>query len=58
VSKSASIATYLGSSSGRNTLNNPDVYRLLVGYRAWTPDEHEKWLVDILCEQLLEPDAE
>jgi hypothetical protein len=57
VSKSASIATYLGSSSGRNTLNNPDVYRLLVGYRAWTPDEHEKWL-DILCEQLLEPDAE
>jgi hypothetical protein len=33
------------------------VYRLLVGYRAWTPDEHEKWL-DILCEQLLEPDAE
>ena len=39
------------------TLNNPDVYRLLVGHRGWTPDEHEEWLVDVLCEQLLEPDA-
>jgi AcrR family transcriptional regulator len=39
------------------TLNNPDVYRLLVGHRGWTPDEHEEWLVDLLCERLLEPDA-
>jgi AcrR family transcriptional regulator len=35
------------------TLNSPDVYRLLVGHRGWTPDEHEEWLADILCEQLL-----
>jgi AcrR family transcriptional regulator len=34
-------------------LNHPDVYRLLVSDRGWTPDEHEKWLADILCEQLL-----
>jgi len=39
------------------TLNHPDVYRLLVGHRGWTPDEHENWLADLLCEQLLEPDA-
>ena len=39
------------------TLNHPDVYRLLVGHRGWTPDEHEEWLVDLLCERLLEPDA-
>jgi hypothetical protein len=36
------------------TLNNPDVYRLLVGRRGWTPDEHEGWLDDIICEQSLE----
>jgi hypothetical protein len=30
-----------------------DVHRLLVGRRGWAPDEHEEWLVDILCEQLL-----
>ena len=36
------------------TLNHPDVYRLLVSDRGWTPDAHEEWLADILCEQLLE----
>jgi hypothetical protein len=39
------------------TLNHPDVYRLLVGDRGWTPDEHEEWLANTLCEQLLEPDG-
>lgn len=36
------------------TLNHPDVYRLLVGERGWTPDEHEKWIADILSSQLLD----
>jgi AcrR family transcriptional regulator len=37
------------------TLNHPDVYRLVVTERGWTPDEHEKWLADLLCSQLLSP---
>lgn len=36
------------------TLNHPDLYRLLVSDRGWTPDEHEEWLADILCDQLLQ----
>ena len=39
------------------TLNHPDMYRLLVGERGWTPDEHEAWLADVLCGQLLEAGA-
>jgi AcrR family transcriptional regulator len=39
------------------TLNHPDVYRLLVSDRGWMPDEHEEWLADILCQQLLNNDA-
>jgi AcrR family transcriptional regulator len=35
------------------TLNHPDVYRLLVGQRGWSPDEHETWLVAVLSDQLL-----
>ena len=35
------------------TLNHPDLYWLLVNERGWTPDEHEEWLADLLCEQLL-----
>lgn len=35
------------------TLNHPDVYRLLVSERGWTPDEHEEWLADLLCARLL-----
>jgi AcrR family transcriptional regulator len=35
------------------TLNHPNVYRLLVSDRAWTPDQHEKWVADLLCSQLL-----
>ena len=36
------------------TLNHPDVYRLVVSRRGWTPDEHEAWLADLLCDQLLD----
>ena len=35
------------------TLNHPNVYRLLVTDRGWTPEQHEKWLTDLLCAQLL-----
>jgi TetR/AcrR family transcriptional regulator, regulator of autoinduction and epiphytic fitness len=35
------------------TLNNPAVYRLLVGDRGWTPGQHERWLTEALSEQLL-----
>jgi AcrR family transcriptional regulator len=35
------------------TLNNPAVYWLLVDERGWPPDEHERWLADALCSQLL-----
>lgn len=36
------------------TLNHPNVYRLFVTDRGWTPDQHEKWLADVLCSQLLQ----
>ena len=39
------------------TLNHPDVYRLLVTERGWAPDEHEEWLADLLCSQLLREQA-
>lgn len=39
------------------TLNHPDVYRLLVSDRGWTPDEHEEWLADLLCARLLGADT-
>jgi AcrR family transcriptional regulator len=39
------------------TLNHPDVYRLLVGERGWTPNQHERWLADILCTELLARDT-
>jgi hypothetical protein len=35
------------------TLNHPDVYRLFVNERGWTPEQHERWLADLLCSQLL-----
>jgi AcrR family transcriptional regulator len=40
------------------TLNHPDVYRLLVSERGWTHDEHETWLADLVCSQLLRPRAD
>ncbi len=34
-------------------LNHPDLYRLLVGDRGWTPEQYEDWLGDAFCAQLL-----
>ncbi len=34
-------------------LNHPDLYRLLVGDRDWTPKQYEEWLGDAFCAQLL-----
>jgi hypothetical protein len=34
-------------------LNHPDLYRLLVGDRSWTPEQYEEWLGDAFCAQLL-----
>jgi AcrR family transcriptional regulator len=34
-------------------LNHPDLWRLLVGVRGWTPDAYEKWFGDSACAQLL-----
>jgi AcrR family transcriptional regulator len=35
------------------TLNHPDVWRLLVRERGWTPEEWEKWFGDTAIAQLL-----
>ena len=37
------------------TLNHPDVWRLLVRERGWTPDEWEQWFGDIAVARLLKP---
>lgn len=37
------------------TLNHPDVWRLLVGERGWSPDDYERWFGDTACAQLLGP---
>ena len=37
------------------TLNHPDLWRLLVGERRWTPDAYEQWFGDTACDQLLTP---
>ena len=39
-----------------HALMSPEVYRLLVVDRAWTPGRFERWLVDTLHDQLLRPD--
>lgn len=36
-----------------HTLMSPEVYRLLVCDRGWTPERYEQWLKDILIDQLL-----
>ncbi len=36
-----------------HALMSPDVYRLLVADRGWTPERYEHWLKDILIDQLL-----
>jgi AcrR family transcriptional regulator len=35
------------------TLNHPNVWQLLVVERGWTPEEHEQWLGDAACSELL-----
>jgi AcrR family transcriptional regulator len=35
------------------TLNHPDVWRLLVVARGWTPEEWERWFADTVVAQLL-----
>lgn len=35
------------------TLNHPDLWRLLVSERGWTPEDYERWFGDIACQQLL-----
>jgi len=36
-----------------HTLMSPEVYRLLVGDRGWTPERYEQWLATTLAQQLL-----
>ncbi len=36
-----------------HALMSPEVYRLLVSERAWSPERYEQWLKDILIDQLL-----
>ena len=36
-------------------LNHPNVWRLLVCDRGWTPDQYEQWCGDLACYQLLNP---
>jgi AcrR family transcriptional regulator len=38
-----------------HALMSPEVYRLLVGDRGWTPQRYEQWLKGILIDQLLPP---
>jgi AcrR family transcriptional regulator len=38
-----------------HALMSPEVYRLLVGDRGWTPKRYEQWLKGILIDQLLPP---
>jgi AcrR family transcriptional regulator len=35
------------------TLNNPDVWQLLVVERGWSPDEYERWSADTAVAQLI-----
>lgn len=40
-----------------HALMSPEVYRLLVCDRGWSPEQYEQWLKDILIDQLLPPPA-
>jgi len=40
-----------------HALMSPEVYRLLVGDRGWSPGQYEQWLGGILASQLLPPPA-
>jgi AcrR family transcriptional regulator len=41
-----------------HALMSPEIYRLLVVDRGWTPERYEAWLTGILIDQLLPPPAE
>jgi hypothetical protein len=36
-------------------LIDPDIYRLTVGLRGWTPEQHEEWLAELWIASLLVP---
>lgn len=36
-----------------HALMSPEIYRLLVGDRGWTPERYQEWLTGILIDQLL-----
>jgi hypothetical protein len=36
-----------------HALMSPEVYRLLVVDRGWSPERYEKWLTETLLDQLL-----
>jgi AcrR family transcriptional regulator len=38
-----------------HVLMSPEVYRLLVRDRGWDPERYERWLTEILIDQLLPP---
>jgi len=38
-----------------HALMSPEVYRLLVSDRGWTPQRYQRWLAEILIDQLLAP---
>jgi AcrR family transcriptional regulator len=40
-----------------HALMSPEVYRLLVGDRGWTPERYQQWLTGILIDQLLPSQA-
>jgi AcrR family transcriptional regulator len=40
-----------------HALMSPEVYRLLVADRGWSPERYEHWLANILTSQLLPPPA-
>jgi hypothetical protein len=39
------------------SLNHPNLYALLIGERGWSAERYERWLGDLLCAELLKPDA-
>jgi AcrR family transcriptional regulator len=41
-----------------HALMSPEVYRLLVVDRGWRPERYERWLAEILIDQLLPPTAD
>jgi AcrR family transcriptional regulator len=40
-----------------HALMSPEVYRLLVGDRGWSPEQYQQWLTRTLVEQLVNPRA-